>query len=127
MFSVSRTASEVFDAPGAANVFRAVEDLQKALNTDNETNVQGTISAIVSATTHLNQQLVFYGNAQNRVRSASESAKKNAVQLQKDLSVLQETDLPAAILELNAAKVHHEAALMSQAKMPRSTLFDYLG
>jgi flagellar hook-associated protein 3 FlgL len=126
-FSVFRTASEVFDAPGTANVFKAFEDLTKALVNDSESEVQAALPAIVNALNHLNQQLAFYGNAQNRVASALASAKKNTVALHKDLSQLQETDLPAAILELNSAKVHHEAALMSQSKIPRSTLFDYLG
>ena len=126
-FSVSRTASDLFDAPGAANVFQALEDLTKALSADSETDVQASIGSIVNSLNHLNQQLAFYGNAQNRVASAIDSAKKNSVALHRDLSKLQETDLPAAILELNAAKLHHEAALMSQSKIPRSTLFDYLG
>ena len=126
-FSVSRTASEIFDAAGSSNVFKAVEDLTKALAADNQSDVQAAMSGIVSSLSHLNQQLAFYGNAQNRITSAIDSAKKNTVALHSDLSKLQETDLPAAILELNAAKIHHEAALMSQAKIPRSTLFDYLG
>lgn len=126
-FSVFRTASEIFDAPGSANVFKAMEDLAQALSADSESQVQTAVPGIRSALDHLNQQLAFFGGAQNRVTAALDSAKKNSVTLRAELSRLQETDLPAAILELNSAKVHHETALMAQSKTPRSTLFDYLG
>jgi flagellar hook-associated protein 3 FlgL len=126
-FSVSRTASELFDAAGSANVFQAVEDLAKGLANDSESEVQNSLAGIKSALDHLNQQLTFFGNSQNRVESAITATKKNSVVLRGDLSSLQDTDLPAAILELNAAKVHQDAALLAQSRIPRSTLFDYLG
>jgi flagellar hook-associated protein 3 FlgL len=127
MFSVARTASEVFDAPGAANAFKAIEDLTKALANDSESEVQASMAGITAALDHLNSQLTFYGSSQNRVASAFTAAKKNTVTLHDDLSSLQDTDLPAAILELNAAKIHQDAALMAQSRVPRSTLFDFLG
>ncbi|HYP06938.1 MAG TPA: flagellin [Bryobacteraceae bacterium] len=127
VIGVARTASEVFDAPGTANVFRAVEDVARAMALDDQDAVKAALPNVVNALDHLNAQLAFYGTAQNRVTSALHAAKKNATNLHSSLSKLQDTDLPAAILELNAAKLHHEAALMAQSKVPRSTLFDFLG
>jgi flagellar hook-associated protein 3 FlgL len=126
-FAVSKTASQLFDAAGPDNAFRALNDLATALSHDSESEVQAAMPGIASALDHLNRQLAFYGNAQNRVTAAFDAAKRNAVSLQKDLSELQETDLPAAILELNSAKLQHETALSAHAQMPKRTLFDYMG
>lgn len=126
-FQVFRTASQVFDASGPSNAFKALEDLAVALANDSETDVQAAMPALLSALEHVNRELAHFGNAQNRVTSAMDSAKRNAVSIRTELSRLEETDLPTAILELNSAKLHHETALMAHSKMPRSTLFDYLG
>lgn len=126
-FAVSKTATEIFDAADPDSAFRAVHELTSALANDNESQVQAAMPRIKSALDHLNRQLAFYGHAQNRVAAAFESAKRGAVDLHKDLAELQETDLPAAIFELNNAKLHHETALSARAKTSRNSLFDYLG
>jgi flagellar hook-associated protein 3 FlgL len=126
-FAVSKTATQLFDAAGPENAFRALNDLAIALSHDSQTEVQAAIPGVGSALDHLNRQLAFYGNAQNRVAAAFDAAKRNAVSLQKDLSELQETDLPTAILELNSAKLQHETALSAHARTPKRTLFDYMG
>ena len=126
-FRVSKTATELFDAPGADNAFAALNDLAVALSNDDEAQVQAVIPKIKAALDHLNRQLAFYGGAQNRVTNASEAAKRSAVSLKKDLAELQETDLPAAILDLNNAKLHHDTALSARAQAPARSLFDYMG
>lgn len=126
-FSVDRTASDLFDAPGAANAFQALQDLKNALNSDSEVDVRAAMPKIDASLDHINRQLSFYGHAQNRITNAYDSARKNAISLKTRLGNLQDADLPAAILELNATKLHTETALAAHAKARRSTLFDYLG
>jgi flagellar hook-associated protein 3 FlgL len=126
-FSVSRSASQLFDASGDANAFQALQDLATALANDSEADVSAAMPKIVAALDHLNRELAFYGAAQNRVTSSIDNASKNSVALRSDLSRLQEADLPTAILELNTARLHHETALSAHAKLPKSNLFDYLG
>lgn len=126
-FEVSKTATELFDAADPDSAFRAINDLVAALANDSETDVQAAMPKITSALDHLNRQLTFYGNAQNRVTSAFEAAKRNSVTLNKDLAELRETDITAAILDLNSAKLHHDTALSARASTPKSTLFDYMG
>lgn len=126
-FSVSRTASDLFDAPGAANAFQALRDLETALANDSEDEVSAAMPKLVAALEHLNRELTFYGTAQNRVTASINSASKNAVTLKSELSRLQDADIPAAILELNTARLHQETALSAHARVPKSSLFDYLG
>jgi flagellar hook-associated protein 3 FlgL len=126
-FSVSRTASQLFDATGPENAFQAIQDLVTGLANDSGADVSAAIPKIVAALDHLNRELAFHGAAQNRVKDALNSASKNSVALRADLSRLQEADLPAAILALNTSRLHHETALAAHSKAPKSTLFDYLG
>jgi flagellar hook-associated protein 3 FlgL len=126
-FSVSRTASELFDAAGDENAFQALTDLTAALAADSGDDVSAAMPKIIAALDHLNRELAFYGAAQNRVKDALDSSRKHAVALKADLSRLQEADLPAAILALNGARLHQETALSAHSQMPKSSLFDYLG
>ena len=126
-FSVSRTASELFDAAGDENAFQALTDLTAALAADSGDDVSAAMPKIIAALDHLNRELAFHGAAQNRVKDALDSSRKHAVALKADLSRLQEADLPSAILALNGARLHQETALSAHSKMPKSSLFDYLG
>ena len=45
----------------------------------------------------------------------------------KELGSAQDTDIAEALVELSLASVHLQAALGAQAKMPKTSLFDYLG
>jgi flagellar hook-associated protein 3 FlgL len=126
-FTVSKTASELFDAPGSNNAFQALFDLTKALENDSESDVAAVAPKIVSVLDHLNGQLAFYGNAQNRVSAAFDAAQKSSTAMKGDLSRLEEADIPAAILELNSSKIHLEAALSAHAQTSKATLFDFLG
>jgi flagellar hook-associated protein 3 FlgL len=126
-FDVSRTASELFDATGPGNAFQALQDLITGLTNDSGTEVSASMAKIEASLDHLNGGLAFYGAAQNRVDDALTVSKKNYVSLQANLARLRDTDLPAAILELNNAKMHHEIALAAHANFPKSSLFDYLG
>lgn len=126
-FAVSKTATELFDAAAPDSTFGALNELVTALTNDSETDVNAALPKIEAALDHLNRQLTFYGNAQNRVTAAFEAAKRNSVTLNKDLAELRETDITAAILDLNNAKLHHDTALSARASARKSTLFDYMG
>jgi flagellin-like hook-associated protein FlgL len=76
---------------------------------------------------HLNRNLTFYGEAQNRVQGAVKDANNRYIALSRDLSNLQDADPVAAIVELNLSQVHQETALASHSKLPRTSLFDFLG
>ena len=132
-FPVARTLQQVFDprnpdgTPAADNVFAAVADLRAELQANNPDGIQTALDSLDAAGDHLNQQLGFYGAAQNRISDALDFAGKQAVQLKTSLSNLEDADVTSAILELSQASVEQQAALAAQAKRPASTLFDYLG
>ena len=131
-FAPALTAQDIFDLRNAddsvasGNVFAALNDLRLALESDDEAAIDAAQSAVRAAHDHLNAQLSFYGGVQNRVAEAIQRAQQLSVQERTAMSSLRDTDLPAAAVELNQARLHQEAAVSAQAQRRRASLFDYL-
>ena len=126
-FSIARTAQDIFDSanPGSS-IFAAVNSLRAVLQNNDEAAMANAIGNVNGAANHLNQVLASYGSGQNQVKEALNVSSNLEVTLQSELSVIQDADLAAAILELQQGQTAQEAALTSRAQLPRGSLFDYL-
>jgi len=131
-FQVAKTAQDLFDKRDSSdnvtpqNAFAALQNLQNALQGGNATAIAQAVDGIHTASAYLNQQLGFYGTAQNRIDSAISLAKKFEVQAQTQLSTLQDADIPTVALQMTQANTALTAAMSAQAKRPTTSLFDYL-
>ena len=126
-FAVSETAQQIFDsADPTTNVFATLNAARNALAANDDTAIQNAVSAFVKTGEYLNSQLAFYGTVQNKVAEATDFAQTLQTQLQTQISGLQDADLTQAILELNQAQTQQQAALQARARVPRTTLFDFL-
>jgi flagellar hook-associated protein 3 FlgL len=131
-FAVSLTAQQIFDArdasnnPTPQNAFAALNNLQLALQSGNSANISAAISDVTTASEYLNQQLSFYGTAQNRIKSALDLAQKFQLQDQTQLGNLQDADVTSLALQLTQQTTNLNAAMAAEAKRPTTTLFDYL-
>jgi len=127
-FSVALTAQQIFDsADPTTNVFSAIENLSTALKNNDSAAIQTAYAGLSKVGTYLNSQLAFYGNAQNKVADATNFGNTLQLQLQTQISGLQDADLTQSILNLTQDQTQQQAALQSEARLPRSTLFDFLG
>jgi flagellar hook-associated protein 3 FlgL len=132
-FSVDRTAQQLFDnqnppgVPAADNVFVAVNQLRVALQANDVPGIQNALGALSTSGDSLNAQLSFYGAAQNRIAAASDLGNRLGLQFQTSLADKQDADLTLAILELNQGQIQQQAALQARARVPRTSLFDFLG
>ncbi len=127
-FAVAKTAQEIFDSPDATqNVFSSISALRTALLNNDQPGIDAAIENVTGANTYLNQQLAFYGTAQNKVSDASDYGATLQTQLQAHLSSIQNADPTEAILMMTQATTQQQAALESRAKLPRTSLFDFLG
>jgi flagellin-like hook-associated protein FlgL len=131
--SVALTAQQIFDAqnpdgtdaPG--NVFAAINSLLTALNNNDTAGINQAADALNTADTYLNQQLAFYGEAEDRVTAANDLAQKFQTQLQSQLGNLQDANIPAVALQLNQAQLSQQAALSAEAQIEQDKdLFGYL-
>jgi flagellar hook-associated protein 3 FlgL len=125
--TVGKTAQEIFDAPNQQqNVFVVVANLRTALLNNDQAGITSAATDLQTAGSYLNLQLASYGGLQNQLTGSLDSGKTRETQLQTALSGIQDADLTQAVSELNQAQLQQLAALQSRAKLPRTTLFDYL-
>ena len=127
LFSVARTAQDIFDSPNAQeNVFVSITNLRAALLNNDQAGAGAALADVQSAGAYLNTQLAYYGTVQNQVTSGIDYCKNYETQLKTQLSGIQDADLTESITELNQAQIQQQAALTSRAKLPQTSLFDFL-
>ena len=133
-FPASLTAQQIFDdqdpttgAPATDNVFNALNTLQQALTSNNTAGITNSVTLLQAASTHLNASESFYGNLQDTIQNANTYASQYNVQLQTQISDIQDADITSAALELTQGNTQLQAAMQMQGQMPHSSLFNYLG
>jgi flagellar hook-associated protein 3 FlgL len=127
-FSVAKTAQDIFDDPtGQQNIFSSINNLRLALLSNNQAGIDAAMPGIQSSGTYLNQQLAFYGQTQNRVTGEMDFGANYEIQLKTQLSDIQDADLTQAITDMQQASTQQTAALSARAKLPKTSLFDFLG
>jgi flagellar hook-associated protein 3 FlgL len=125
--TIGKTAQEIFDTPNQQqNVFGVVASLRTALLNNDQAGVTSAATDLQTSGAYLNLQVAFYGNLQNQVDAGLASSKTRETQLQASLSGIEDADLTKSITELNQASLQQQTALQSRARIPRTTLFDYL-
>lgn len=126
-FPVSETAQTIFDSSNpTTNVFQAIVNLRTALANNNDAAIQTAAGGLSKVGDYLNEQLAVYGNTQDQIASATNQSQDLQTQLRSQISGLQDTDMTSAITTLTQAQTQEQAALESEALIPRTTLFDYL-
>ncbi len=127
------TATQIFDSqtssgtPAPDNIFQAVHDLGQALANNATTGIQTALAAVKTGAAHLGQASVFYGNVENWITQASQTASSQLATLRQSLSSLQDVDAPSAITQLTSDQTALKVSLSAHASLSSKTLFDYLG
>ncbi len=132
-FSVSQNAQQIFDTQNADgttaadNVFAALNNLRLGLLANNTAQITAASSSIQLAATRLNTAQAFYGSVENRITDATNYSSNYDVQLKTELSQKQDADITAAALAVTQGTTEMQAAFQMQAKMPHTSLFDFMG
>jgi flagellar hook-associated protein 3 FlgL len=125
---VALTAQTIFDSSDpSSNAFSAIQNLATALNNNDTAGVQTAVAGLANVGTYLNRQLAFYGTTQQTVQNATNYGQTLQTQLQTQVANLEDADSAAAIEQMTQAQTQDQAALQSEALMPRTTLFNFLG
>jgi flagellar hook-associated protein 3 FlgL len=126
-FPIALTAQQIFDSSnGQDNVFTSITSLMQGLQNNDDTSIDSALADVQSSDTFLNQQLAFYGTVQDRVTSAQTFGQNYTLQLQTQLSGVQDANEAADITNMTQAQTQLQAALQSEAQLPKTTLFDFL-
>jgi flagellar hook-associated protein 3 FlgL len=141
-FAASQGAQGIFDTqnpdpvatddppittPAADNVFAALNNLRLGLLANNTAQITAASNSVQLASDHLNTAQAFYGIVQNRITDATDYSATYNVQLKTELSQKEDADITTAALAITQGNIQLQAAFQMQAKMPRTTLFDFIG
>lgn len=127
-FPVALTAQDIFDSSNSQdNVFQSINSARAALLNNDQPGIDSAISSLQSSDTYLNTQLAFYGQTQDQITSGLNYGASLVTRLQTQLAGIQDADMTQAITELTQTQTQQQAALQSEAEIPRSSLFQYLG
>jgi len=132
-FTVARTAQDIVDhrnpddSIAADNVFAAINALRVSLQNNDQPGIANALNSLHTANDYLNTQLSFYGSVQSRIQDAQDYSSRYQVQLQTDLSQIQDADITQASLALAQGNTQLNTSLAAEARQPRTSLFDFLG
>ncbi len=108
-------------------MLQSLTGLYNALTSGSATAITAANNNITTASAYLNTALAQYGDYQNEVTNATSYQSQLNIQLQAQLSVLQDADLPTAITDMQENTTAQTAALESHSALPNKSLFDYIG
>jgi flagellar hook-associated protein 3 FlgL len=127
-FRVSLDAETIFNnADPQRNVFQSMENLRQALLANDDQAIETALVPLAQVSAALNSSLTFYGNVQSQLSEAADTGAKMKLQLNQQVSNLEDADITEAIVELQQVRFTQEAALRVRSQIPKSSLFDYLG
>jgi len=127
-FGVSRDAGQIFaNADPTKNVLQAIETMRAALLSGDDAAMTAALAPLSGISTQLNSALSFYGTAQSQLTEATDTTARLKLQMESERSTLEDADMTEAIVELQQLKFSQQAALEVRSKVPRTSLFDFLG
>lgn len=115
------------NADPTKNVLLAVETMRTALIGGDQTQMNNALASLANASAHLNGALTFYGNVESQLSDATGMASKLTLRLKSEQADLQDADPTEAIVEMQQLKFTQDAAYSMRSKLPKTSLFDYMG
>lgn len=124
-FAPVPSRSALFESGGVA-VSQIVRDAANAVNSGDQTQINGSLSAVRIGVEQIANASATIGLNAARLDRLQGSSAIRKITLAEERSVLEDTDLSAAIADLNAQTITLEAAQAAFARINRRTLMDFL-
>jgi len=127
-FAVSQDGGQIFaNADPSKNVLQAMETMRAALLSNDEAAMRAALAPLGDISKHLNMALAFYGTAQSQLAEAADTTEKLKLRMETERASLEDSDVTESLVELQQLKFSQQAALEVRSKVPKTSLFDYLG
>ena len=124
-FAPVPSRSALFESGGvAAN--QIVRDAANAITSGDPTQIGASLTAVRGGVEHIANSSATIGLNAARLDRLQEGSAIRKITLAEERSVLEDTDLSAAIADLNAQTITLEAAQAAFARINRRTLMDFL-
>jgi flagellar hook-associated protein 3 FlgL len=109
-----------------SNLFAALENLKQAITNNNLPAIQQQAQILQGTENSLGIQLAEVGIGQNRLEDKQDFLAKWSVNIQDQISNLENVDYNKAILELQQQQTAYEIALESAAKISQLNLLNFM-
>ncbi len=126
VFAAVPTSADAFEIGGIA-IGQTLRDAAAAISTGNGTQISASLTAIDGTVDHVANVTANVGLNAARLDRLRESSAARSISIAEERSALEDTDLSAAIAELNGMTLTLEAAQAAFARINRRTLMDFLG
>jgi flagellar hook-associated protein 3 FlgL len=112
---------------GGVAISQTLRDTAAAINAGNGAQISASPTVIDAAANHVADMAADVGLNAARLDRLREASTARGLTFAEERSVLEDTDLSAAIAELNGMTLTLEAAQAAFARINRRTLMDMLG
>ncbi len=127
------TAQQIFDIKNpdgtlaTGNIFQAAFALGTALLANDQPGIQSALDQVKAGSAQLQQSATTYGNFENWIQQASQTATTHLNNITQALSSIRDSDVAADATQLSMDQTALQAALAAHASLNAKSLFDYLG
>jgi flagellar hook-associated protein 3 FlgL len=115
--------SQLFSNSGS-DMFQSIQDLITSL--ESGTGIGTAVTEIGSASSYINGQAVFYGNALNQLTSQQSYLSGDTTELEQQQTTIAGVNLPDVINNLTTAQTSLQASLEAIGQTAQINLFEYL-
>jgi flagellar hook-associated protein 3 FlgL len=112
--------------PYAVGFFEAIDDLSKALATNDTKALQRAVGETTTLTSGLSDSLAAIGAAGNKLENQQAIAEENLLRMKSLLSDSEDVDMTEAISQMNKDMLSLQAGQSTFAKMSELNLFNYI-
>ncbi|MGV2794638.1 flagellar hook-associated protein 3, partial [Clostridium perfringens] len=123
---VSITGEIVFGEAGTDNVFKVLDDLATALDTDNRPGISAALEKIDASADRLSVSWAEIGARMNRFELMENRISDDQVSLKEQRAHVADVDVPSAIIDLKSKETVLQAALSTGARIMQTSLVDFL-
>lgn len=115
--------SQIFNGSGN-DVFQAIQDLISSMTSN--AGISAAVTEVSNAYNYVTSQRALYGNAMNQVTSQQTLLSTEKVNLGQEENTVSGADTATVASQLASGQTAANATLEAMAKLPQTSLFDYL-
>ncbi|MCG7384093.1 flagellar hook-associated protein FlgL [Paenibacillus sp. ACRRY] len=123
---VSITGEIVFGEAGTDNVFKVLDDLAAALETNNKDGITASLDKIDTVADKMMLSWAEIGARMNRFDLMVSRIEDEQVNITEQRSEVADVDMPSAITDLKSKETVLQAALSTGARIMQTSLLDFL-
>jgi flagellar hook-associated protein 3 FlgL len=123
--NLGMSGKDVFNS-GGTDVFQILKDLKEALETNNTTNVRGSLTGLDAALDLTENNIAYIGVSSSRMETLVANNGTSDTRLTETLTQMADADVASVISDYNALSTAYQSTIYMMSKMQELNIFNYL-